>query len=110
LYLNHGNTQLAALQLGCHPGVLARKIEMVPSLKADRDAARRQIVDTAEMVIVEELQDTNNPEQRSEAARFVLTSLGKTLGWGTQATSQAAGFSLSDGAGRTLQVKWQSDS
>jgi len=83
---------------------------MLPSLKADRDAARRMIVDQSEAVIVEELLDQDQPERRSEAARFVLTSLGKSLGWGTgQSATQAAGFSLSDGAGRTLQVKWQSD-
>jgi hypothetical protein len=67
------------------------------------------IVDQSEAVIVEELLDQEQPERRSEAARFVLTSLGKSLGWGQNAASQAAGFSLSDGAGRTLQVKWQSD-
>jgi len=67
------------------------------------------IVDQSEAVIVEELLDDDQPERRSEAARFVLTSLGKSLGWGQNSASQAAGFSLSDGSGRTLQVKWQSD-
>jgi len=109
LYLNFGNVGLAARALGCLPGTLARRIELLPSLKADRDAARRMIVDQSEAVIVEELLDADQPERRSEAARFVLTSLGKSLGWGQQAASQAAGFSLSDGTGRTLQVKWQSD-
>ena len=100
---------LAARALGCLPGTLARRIELLPSLKADRDAARRMIVDQSEAVIVEELLDDDQPERRSEAARFVLTSLGKSLGWGQNSASQAAGFSLSDGSGRTLQVKWQSD-
>ena len=109
LYLNFGNVGLAARSLSCLPGQLARKIELVPSLKADRDAARRMIVDQAESVVVEQLLDDAQPDRRDEAARFVLTSLGKSVGWGQQATSQAAGFSLSDGAGRTLQVKWQSD-
>ena len=109
LYLNYGNVGLAARQLGCLPGALARQIELIPSLKADRDAARRMIVDQSEAVIVEELLDQEQPERRSEAARFVLTSLGKSLGWGTSTAGQAAGFSLSDSSGRTLQVKWQSD-
>jgi hypothetical protein len=82
---------------------------MLPSLKADRDAARRMIVDQSEAVIVEELLDADQPERRSEAARFVLTSLGKSLGWGTGQSSTGGGLSLSDGSGRTLQVKWQSD-
>ena len=59
LYLNYGNVGLAARQLGCLPGALARQIELVPSLKADRDAARRMIVDQSEAVIVEELLDDN---------------------------------------------------
>ena len=67
------------------------------------------IVDQAEAVVVEQLLDANQPDRRDEAARFVLTSLGKSLGWGTSTTGQAAGFSLSDSSGRTLQVKWQSD-
>jgi hypothetical protein len=66
------------------------------------------IVDQAETIVIEQLEDIDNPERRDEAAKFVLTSLGKSLGWGTQATSQA-GFSLSDGQGRTLSVRWQSD-
>ena len=66
------------------------------------------IVDQAEMVVVEQLTDTDQIERRDEAAKFVLTSLGKALGWGTAATS-AAGFSMTDGGGRTLQVKWQTD-
>ena len=109
LYLNYGNVGLAARSLGCLPGALARKIEMVPSLKADREAARRMIVDQSEAVVVTELLDETQPERQSEAARFVLTSLGKSLGWGGAAAAASAGFSLSDGAGRTLQVKWQSD-
>jgi hypothetical protein len=108
LYLNFGNVGRAAGQLGVQPGALARRIELVPSLKADRDAARRMIVDQAEAVIVEQLEDKDQPDRRDDAARFVLTSLGKSLGWGAQATSQA-GFSLSDGSGRTLSVRWQSD-
>lgn len=67
------------------------------------------VVDQAEAVVVEELLDLGQPERRAEAARFVLTSLGKSLGWGGQAAGAAAGFSLSDGTGRTLQVRWQSD-
>jgi hypothetical protein len=109
LYANFGNVGLAARQLGCLPGQLARRIELLPSLKADRDAARRMIVDQAEAVIVEQLLDADQPDRRDESARFVLTSLGKGVGWGANATAAAAGFSLSDGAGRTLQVKWQSD-
>lgn len=82
---------------------------MLPSLKADRDAARRMIVDQAEAVVVEQLLDADQPDRRDAAAQFVLTSLGRSLGWGNSPASQAAGFSLSDGSGRTLQVKWQSD-
>jgi len=99
---------LAARSLGCLPGALARVVEKSIELKSDRDAARRMIVDQAEQVIVEQLTDAASIDRRDDAAKFVLTSLGKALGWGAQATS-AAGFSMTDGGGRTLQVKWQTD-
>jgi hypothetical protein len=68
------------------------------------------IVDQAEQVIIEQLTDTANIDRRDDAARFVLTSLGRSSGWGQSGPAQpAAGFSLSDGAGRTLSVKWQTD-
>jgi len=107
LYLNFGNVKLAARALGSTTGALARKVEGDPSLRADRDAARRMIVDLAEANIVEQLSDEGSIDRRDEAAKFVLTSLGKSLGWGTQAAS-AAGFSMTDGT-KTLQVKWQTD-
>lgn len=107
LYLNFGNCQLAARDLRTTPGALARKIEADATLRVDRDAARRMIVDQAEANLVEQLTDASSLDRRDEAAKFVLTSLGKSLGWGTQSTS-AAGFSLTDG-NKTLSVKWQSD-
>jgi len=68
------------------------------------------IVDQAEAQVVDQLLDENSVDRRDEAAKFVLTNLGKSLGWGTSPSStQSAGFSLSDGSGRTLQVKWQTD-
>jgi hypothetical protein len=67
------------------------------------------IVDQAEAQVVDQLLDEQSTERRDAAASFVLTSLGKSLGWGGQSSTQSAGFSLSDGAGRTLQVKWQTD-
>lgn len=109
LYLNFGNVGLAARALGRRPGELARQIELFPSLRADREAARRMIVDQSEQVVIEQLLDENDIERRDDAAKFVLTSLGRTLGWGQTAQASQAGFSLSDGSGRTLQVKWQSD-
>jgi hypothetical protein len=108
LYLNYGNVGLAAQSLGCLPGALARIVEKSADLKSDRDAARRMIVDQAEAVVVEQLLDKAQIDRRDEAAKFVLTSLGKALGWGTQATT-AAGFSMTDGAGKQLTVKWQTD-
>lgn len=109
LYLNFGNVGLAARALGRRPGELARHIELFPSLRADREAARRMIVDQAEAVVVEQLLDEESLSRRDDAAKFVLTSLGRSLGWGQTAAPQAAGFSLSDGSGRTLSVKWQTD-
>ena len=66
------------------------------------------IVDQAEAQVVDQLLDPDSIDRRDAAATFVLTSLGKSLGWGNS-PQQSAGFSLSDGAGRTLQVKWQTD-
>jgi hypothetical protein len=107
LYLNYGNCKLAAQSLGCRAGALSRIVESSPELKAERDAARRMIVDQAEAVVVEQLTDDRNPDRRDEASKFVLTTLGKALGWGSQATSPA-GFSMSDGQ-RTLSIRWMGD-
>jgi hypothetical protein len=107
LYLNYGNVGLAAKALHTPAGQLARLVEQSPELRTDRDAARRMIVDRAEAVVVEQLSDEKNTDRRDEASKFVLTTLGKALGWGSQATAPN-GFSMSDGV-RTLQVKWQSD-
>ena len=109
MYLNYGNVGLTARQLGITPGALARRIELIPSLKADRDAARRMIVDQAEAVIVEQLTDTRQVDRRDEAARFVLTTLGKSLGWGNAGGPSGGGISLADGSGRQLTVRWQTD-
>ncbi len=67
------------------------------------------IVDQAEAVVIDQLLDEESLDRRDEAAKFVLTSLGRSLGWGQTAVPAAAGFSLSDGSGRTLSVKWQTD-
>lgn len=107
LWLNFGNVGLAAKALSAPAGELARVVERSPELKSDRDAARRMLVDRAEAVVVEQLSDERNTDRRDEASKFVLTTLGKALGWGSQATAPN-GFSMSDGV-RTLQVKWQSD-
>jgi hypothetical protein len=42
------------------------------------------IVDEAEHVVVEQLLDDRNTDRRDEASKFVLTTLGKALGWGSK--------------------------
>jgi hypothetical protein len=108
LYVSWGNVLKAAELLGLPAGVLARRIESSKSLKADRDAARRLIIDAAEGKIIDRLADTEGEDQY-ETAKFVLTSLGKEVGWGAAAPrSPAGGFALSDGS-RSLVVKWNDD-
>jgi len=107
LFANFGNIKLAATALGVAPGQLSRVVEASVDLKTDRDAARRMIVDQAEAIVVEQLTDERNTDRRDEASKFVLTTLGKSLGWGSQATAPS-GFSMSDGQ-RTLSIRWMGD-
>ena len=66
------------------------------------------IVDQAEAVIVEQLTDADQIDRRDEAAKFVLTSLGQGAGLG-DAGDRRCRVLMTDGGGRTLQVKWQTD-
>jgi hypothetical protein len=107
LFINYGNVTRTAEMLGLHAGVLARHVNRVSSLKTDQMAARQLIVDRAEEAILDRLTTTEGDEQY-ETAKFILTSLGKELGWGATSKS-AASLSLSDG-NRTLSVRWNDGS
>jgi hypothetical protein len=107
LYLSWGNVSKAARMLNMPAGMLARRVELSGSLKADRDAARRLIVDTAEAKIVERLTSLEG-DDLYDTVKFVLTTLGKEVGWGAGQPRSAGAVALTDGS-RSLTVKWNED-
>lgn len=107
LYLSWGNVSKAAQLLKMPAGMLARKVELSTSLKADRDAARRLIVDCAEAKIVERLTELQGDELY-DTVKFVLTTLGKEVGWGAAQPRTAGAVALTDGS-RSLTVRWNDD-
>jgi hypothetical protein len=66
----------AARRLGCHVMTIDRYIERYPTVAAAYTEARAGIVDMAESVLVRRL---NAGEW--DAAKFVLTTLGRDRGW-----------------------------
>lgn len=67
----------AARRVGCSVGTVNNYIERYPTVAAAYEQARAGIVDMAESVLVRRL---NAGEW--DAAKFVLTTLGKDRGWG----------------------------
>lgn len=66
----------AARRLGCHMDTVTNYIDRYPTVAAAYEQARAGIVDMAESVLVRRL---NAGEW--DAAKFVLTTLGKDRGW-----------------------------
>lgn len=66
----------AARRIGCSVGTVNNYIERYPTVAAAYEQARAGIVDMAESVLVRRL---NAGEW--DAAKFVLTTLGKDRGW-----------------------------
>lgn len=79
IWLHKGNVSKAAERLRVTSMRLRNFIRRTPVLARECEEAREQVVDRAEEVVVEALDD---PDERYTMARFVLQSQGKARGWG----------------------------
>ena len=69
----------AARHLGCHHDTITNYINRYPTVAAAYQQARDSIIDKAESVLVQRLN-----AREWDAAKFVLTTLGRDRGWGQQ--------------------------
>lgn len=72
-------------------------------LSAEMQEAKDQIVDKAEAVVVDALDDTEDKSRRDTMARFVLGSQGRSRGWGS---GTSAAVKVNNSKGGTIIVQW----
>jgi hypothetical protein len=75
-----------------------------PFLSAEMQEAKEQIVDLAETVVLDALQDSQNPGRQDTMARFVLGTQGKSRGWNSSTTGSAV--NIKNAGGGTIIVQW----
>jgi hypothetical protein len=103
LWTNSGNVTLAAEQLRIGSARMRRIVHRFPEVKAAWVEIQEQLLDQAERVVREGLNDRNDPKRRLGMAKFVLNSeRGRNRGWGgsvgTAGARRAAEHTVSSGA------------
>jgi len=83
LWLEQGNVARAAQRLKITPWRLRNYINSSPRLIAEQHEAREQLADRAEEIVKEALNDPIDPGRRDGMAKYVLSSIGKTRGFGS---------------------------
>lgn len=82
LWLESGSIPKAAIRLKVTSNRLRRYINSSPRLLAEQNEAREQLADRAEEVVKEALFDEIDASRRDSMARYVLSSIGRTRGFG----------------------------
>lgn len=77
LIANAGIKTAAAKRVGCSVDTIDRYIERYPTVREAYEQARVGIVDMAESILIGKLN-----AREWDAAKFVLTTIGKDRGWG----------------------------
>jgi hypothetical protein len=91
---SHGILAVAARALGCARRTLHDRIEGSPDYWKPRLAAYREtMVDKGENVILQAM-DSEDEKVKLDAAKYLLTCLGKARGYGTQATIDVTGLAV----------------
>lgn len=99
----NGNITVAAKLLKVPSLRMRRFVNNSPFLKAEVDEAAEQLVDKAEQVIAEALDDKEDTGRRDAAARLVLQSRGKGRGWGTGSTSSV---NINNNVSGNIVIQW----
>jgi len=84
LWKAKGNITEAAKYLKVDSGRLRRFVKQSVRLSMEADEARQQILDKAETIIVEALEDTEDRQRQDNMAKFALLNLGMTRGYGAK--------------------------
>ena len=83
LWLEEGSIPRAAIRLKVTSHRLRRFIQNSPRLLAEQNEAREQLADRAEEVVKEALFDPVDTGRRDSMAKYVLSSIGRSRGFGT---------------------------
>lgn len=103
LWKCEGNISRAASILKVDSARLRRYIAASPRLSAEKEEAKNQILDRAEEIVVEALNDVEDPQRMDGMAKFVLTNLGKERGFGEKGKN--GGVTINAPGGKVV-VQW----
>jgi len=76
-----GNFHKAAELLNTRPARIAYLTSRLPHLQATRQKAAELMLDHAEYVLTEALENHEDPARQDNAARFILEKAGRARGW-----------------------------
>lgn len=100
LWQARGNISDAAKILKIDPIRLRSFVKKSPYLQRECDEASEQLVDMAENVVYDALRD---PERADGMAKFVLSTKGKSRGWGTAGSGGSVNLNTQGGS---VTVVW----
>ena len=83
LWRARGNVSRAAQILKIPAPRLRRFVQGSPRLQSEIDEARQQLVDVAEDIAYEALIDATDTTRQDSMAKFIMSNLGKTRGFGS---------------------------
>lgn len=101
LWRTRGNISDAATLLKVNSARLRKFIKSSPYLSSELEESKEQLLDIAEGVVHDALTDTEDTTRQDQMARYILSSQGKSRGWGTgNNTSNTVNFN-------NFTVSWQ---
>ncbi len=107
LWHAEGNVHRAALLLATRPARVQYLVSRVPWLDQTRRQAADLLVDKAEEILHQSLEDPQDPARQDNAARFILEKAGRSRGWSKDGGSLNLAF---DPAGPVsagvVQIRW----
>lgn len=107
LWITRGNVTRAAELLKVPSARLRTFVGKSEYLTREQREAQEQLLDIAEDDVYDALTDTNDPGRKDSMARFVLTNLGQSRGYGS--SKPGVGLNL-PGKGGTIVIQWQDGS
>jgi hypothetical protein len=101
IWLVRGNITEAAKILKVTSNRLRTFVTKSPYLSAEMQEAKDQLVDIAEDVVYDALTDDEDKGRKDTMARFVLTNLGRSRGYGVSSS-----VNIKNTGGGTIIVQW----
>ena len=105
LWQAHGNVKRASALLRTSTGRLGTLLSLDPHLAEVRQRAAELMIDKAEDVLDQLLDD---PDRAEDAAKWILQNGGRSRGWGKDAPANVA-LAFRTGQGGSVTVRWQDE-